>query len=864
MTIRLNSREGSAGFTLIDAMIAVVILATGILALTLLQTRMLQATAEARDRSEATNVAQNLAESLRDSAARSSTGYGALTSQGLSSGVCDLTSANALKLDRTFDGAATTDYYRYCVEVTRFWACPSGVFTSDPAVCAAPSAVGFTSEYKHVELTIGWRNVDKGGTAAGDWHSLVLGDAISGIPLVNSNELQNRPLNENTALKSAEVRYPGSFFADEHNFIPIAVGNNGSGAKIAATNPTPEVIGGGVAETSYQIYTYLAQANAIQVQRQVDTKVVSCSCSLQAAPTTPSTFVDFSLRPSYWDGRRYTAPVNVKNQGSYVRGVATNLGSESEYCDVCCRDHHDPAAFDYDGADSSDPLDDFPKVDPYTNHKHYQAGTTEATSVGDAYNEVCRVARVDGIYRVTPDPAMEHFAYLPTDGDATEPTTDAMADSPSFRYNTFVRNFVKTRLNLLASLSGYTASGFLDATKTASLENDGAVLLNEQATSPQSPIMISGNDLNQPSYEEPARFLQDRAIVMDALEYPARKVIQDQINNPQNTSCLTDPLPCVLPYIPFASINLTPLTLWDTAWVKADATRTIGDAAFTISPQDVIAPDGQSVDLYAGQVGISDHGSPSAPQTDSLLGAVSRTITALVERFVLFPTPTPTDVNKWRLGDAQDFQITNAPQQGVVFQVVPSNLTYLGDGGFDNANAPDVRWWAETSPDKRGTCRFDSATKLYNCGVPKSLLDAANKTPSLVVSIRNYHQKGTVKNNENVSCADPTNPNKSIKTPYPVKCSIWEASAAVVPAGAIATITQPTTATGANNPAAADNSNPADDEITFIAGVLGNDDDVAVTFRNQVLELLPGRRDPICNTATGVAQNWTFNSCRSD
>ena len=88
-----------AGFTLIDSMIAVVVLATGILALTLLQVSMLRSAAEARERSVAMTVAQNLLESQRALGAQTQTGYQNLAGSGVfASGACDYASSTVVRI----------------------------------------------------------------------------------------------------------------------------------------------------------------------------------------------------------------------------------------------------------------------------------------------------------------------------------------------------------------------------------------------------------------------------------------------------------------------------------------------------------------------------------------------------------------------------------------------------------------------------------------------------------------------------------------------------------------------------------------------------------------------------------------------
>lgn len=822
------NRRGNAGFTLIDAMVAIVVLATGILALTLLQTTMVRATAEARDRSEATTVGQNLVEEVRANATQTMAGYSALVDQGVwdGSGNCDFDSTTLTRENLTGEdasGAALSDEsYRYCIDVTRYQQSGS-VFQDISAVSPQPTYVGTTPEFKQVEIQLGWKKPD------GSWGSVALGDAVSGIPLENSKELENRPLSGNSLSGAPIVQYPGNFLTDEDNFIPIAVGDS-NGTQIAATNPTPEVTGGGVSETSFQVFTYLSQTDAIQVQRQIDTKVVACSCTLAQGSADPTSFQDFSLRPSYWDGRRYTSPETVENaqesvnQESFQRGAWNESASESQYCDICCRDHHDPAGFDYDGEDSSDPSDDKPKydvfaIDPATgsriaNHRHYaNAQSPAVTANGQEYDEVCRVVRVDGVYRVTPDPAIEHFAFLPTDNGTRDRTTESISSS----YNSFVRDYVEDRL---LPLSGYDAKDSMPVAATppvdvASLEDTYG--LNEQAA---AAISVS-------SAESPAlRYLQDRAVVLDALEYDARKTIEDQLES--SPSCSTDPLPCILAFVPFSSINLTALTNW----------ATDPSGVFTIRAQDV-KDDGGNVEAYAGEVGLV--ASPTGTGTNAnVVGKLSRTLAGLVDRFELFPLDAAGQV-AWRHGDIQSFERTNSAPTGARFKIVPTGLTYFDEKTFGSEDAPDVRWISGSS---QGVCIFSQADKDFTCHVFDSALMA-----NMSVRITNYHGVLEVRTNganaDGMKCPSTANQ----KDAAPAKCSIFTSSLASVTPAATDFLLTPATPT----------ANPSDDTITIQLGAVTNDTSYSVAFTGGDA-VIPGGT---CNETSGVV-TWEWSVCRTN
>src|SRR5688500_12122246 len=168
-----------AGFTLIDSMIAVVVLATGILALTLLQVSMLRSAAEARERSVAMTVAQNLLEFERARAAQTQPNYQNLATAGqFASGACDYGSPSALVAPNT---SGLTTEYKYCVTVQRFRASGSTFASVLVNGSGAPAYSGIVPEYKQITIDVGWRKND------GSWGNLRLGDALSGIPLINSN-----------------------------------------------------------------------------------------------------------------------------------------------------------------------------------------------------------------------------------------------------------------------------------------------------------------------------------------------------------------------------------------------------------------------------------------------------------------------------------------------------------------------------------------------------------------------------------------------------------------------------------------------------------------------------------------------------
>jgi type II secretory pathway pseudopilin PulG len=711
-SMKIRTPKGVQGFTLIDSLIAVVVLATGILALTLLQVTMLRSAADARERSVAMSLAQNILEERRATGAQTQAAYQALSSQGVFSGTdCNYPDAAALVVPGT--SGLPTDY-RYCVSVQRFRASGNTFVAVPTSGATAPAYSGLIPEFKQITVQVGWRKNDN------SWGNLRLGDALSGIPLINSNDLNNRPIAGGATQLPAQVKYDLTQLTQNTNFIPIAVGD-GSGNQVAATNPTPKVIGGGIAETSFQIFTYSAASSYANVQRQIDTKVIGCSCTSRAAPslltpdqsTVTETFVTRPLRASYWDGSRYTAPAAATYPTTDLIGQerADRVGYQSPMCDVCCRDHVDPPSVDYDGANTGE-QDDVPKYDPYRDtHTHYvvnASGATTSTPVtapGQNYREVCRVVRVDGVYRVTQDPELDHYAFLPTDNSAL----DYRVTSSTAGYQNFVQSYMDNRI---LPLSGYSWDN--NRVDVAALEDTNG--LNAQAT---NPIDI---------YQSDRRYLQNRAILLDVLSYGAKSAIQDCIDQ-TGTGAPTD-LACALRHTSFASINLTELTNW-----SVERATGVPSDPITVVPKNfsVTTPTGTPV---AGQVRDSS-GAIQNSLADAV-GAINRSIATLADQAVhFFQSATDTF---WPVSDRQSFRYVGGSRPSVRITVNVTNLAYF-DNRTGNSAAPYVGW-VNPSAGTQGDCVRTANTTSFVC-------DLFTTTNAGNVNLRlfNYYEQLSAENN---------------------------------------------------------------------------------------------------------------------
>jgi hypothetical protein len=215
---------------------------------------------------------------------------------------------------------------------------------------------------------------------------------------------------------------------------------------------------------------------------------------------------------------------------------------QSPLCQECCRDHHD------DFSNTTDP-----RFDPETTATAYtkyndNAGTltAAATSAGTTYVDSCRILRVDGFWRTASDMYARQFGLLETESVSSVqaktglPTTDVTA-----RYTTYVKDY----------LQQYDGTDALPPTGAQTKFDETARKLNDPAE------VIIGTPSNADR-----RFLHARGLYVDHFEKKAREaLVQSLIDRRKKNQCLaggSDLADCVLPFLPFTTINLTEIAKW--------------------------------------------------------------------------------------------------------------------------------------------------------------------------------------------------------------------------------------------------------------------------------------------------------------
>ena len=455
-------RRRPRGFSLIEVLIAIVVLSFGMLALAAVQGSLFRAGAESKARAIATAFAQRRIEDVRS--------FGALTAGAVSSYEAISTQAITLPVasGTQFYGCEQVVRYRYNKPTGKFQRLNdvnssisnAGVVTcADTNVVAAGAVTSGVPDFKEVKVTVGW--LGESGVK-----TVEVADSVAGISPSDAIMLaqQNNAARQGPAVW---IRPPNR--DANGNIIPEVVPIAISGDEAAASsNPKPTQFVDDVSSAtlfSVQSFTGTSGANSqteVLLNRKIDVAVASCVCSDTGAVSSAT---NPAYQPTIWNGKQlaYMTPLTAavgKKIGSAI--VSNQNGEISNLCTTCCRDHHDS---------STQPL----KVDPYRTlsngaHAHYgyrlQNGNNpydiagglfpvSANDTSNQYLEACRLVRVGGLMRVAVDARQNNLMVTPLNSAGT----DFNQSNFISRYSAFVGDYVNyAAQNLPTNYPGPTAT----------------------------------------------------------------------------------------------------------------------------------------------------------------------------------------------------------------------------------------------------------------------------------------------------------------------------------------------------------------------------------------------------------------------
>lgn len=385
------------GFTLLEVMIGILIFAVGMIALAKLQGNLARNTGDSSARTVATNIAEEIIESART--------FGQITSDGDNAAYNDI-------VDKTETITRAGNAFTVVTDVTDYYY-NAGVLST-----TAPAGAG-KSDLKQVDLTVTWNSeqefqVDGTNTTSGRLGSgsIRISDVISSMTSAAGGKAVLGAVGNSSFAPPVDYN-PG----ENPDIVSIKIGDN---KFKESTTPLPDIIRtDSLVETTFDVVTYSQDNSGATFLRREEFRAVSCECTLQAASDSD----EGGRRPTIWEGYDYT-------EGGLVAkpyGVNAN-NQQSQYCDVCCRDHHDGGTGEDDDAD--DPgrslYNPFRASGDYHtdgafsgDHKHYNRNGNGdmilAETDGATYVEACRMIRKDGFWRIAQDLRQEGLNSFPGD-----------------------------------------------------------------------------------------------------------------------------------------------------------------------------------------------------------------------------------------------------------------------------------------------------------------------------------------------------------------------------------------------------------------------------------------------------------------
>lgn len=404
------------GFSLIEVMIAVLVLAIGILAVSKLQTSLLRSGSDANKRSVAASIAQKKIDDLRrfveittlddwsslDDVPGSSLEYGTSLKYPLSLAFDNIADNEGGRIypgpiksgNDVFNLSWTTDNYYY-----------SGVNQIATTTAVAPSV-----SFKLAHVVVTWDGV-------GDNTNNV----VSFDTFIHSYDLSNTSLGGTPASTGT----PGPVAKYDPLGAPDVIDIDVDTGKLRQTSkPLPDVVSDENTLVQFEVVTYHQDGSDFIADRKEEFITASCNCELATS--------GLGNTPGYvlWDG------VNRDDELGYEmnKATATETNNDSaavNVCNVCCRDHHDAttSAIKYvAGTTTGD-------------HPHYKADGSVA-NVGEEYVESCRLKRIDGVFRAFQDWNLK---------DITVMDRASLADGNQLQtdYVDYQKNFI---LNYVASV----------------------------------------------------------------------------------------------------------------------------------------------------------------------------------------------------------------------------------------------------------------------------------------------------------------------------------------------------------------------------------------------------------------------------
>lgn len=400
----MTFKNRAKGFTFVELLVALLIIAVGVAGLVSLQRTFIQSSTRAAERTAALEIAEQQLEQMRF------TEYA-----DISSGTATITRDN-----KTYSMSWQVDPYYY----NAGW-----VTTGDPNL---PSPLPAQPDAKATTISVNW--VARGG----EQHNLLLEAWLGRITGRDGGLVVTSP----APRPEPQVVYnPGA--APEVIAVKLTEDDSAVTYQVKeTTKPTPQVERqGDKLQVTFDTVTY---DEATQTQRVEDFVTVNCSCRFTSIGDDGFAPNRLTLQA----GRLTLDPDAGQQVANKMRGEPAD-NNQPVLCGQCCRDHHDNndmvnAGLVYREEALANRL---PSGDH--RHFHYVNGELVQATLTDVYEESCRMRRIDGYYAMYPDWQFE--ALTATSADFL------IEDAGNQAYSGYVRAVVKALVTgsaLPAELAG--------------------------------------------------------------------------------------------------------------------------------------------------------------------------------------------------------------------------------------------------------------------------------------------------------------------------------------------------------------------------------------------------------------------------
>jgi len=386
--IIMKYKTKNQGFSLIEVMIAVLVLGVGILAVAKLQSTLMRSGSDANQRTVATSLAQVKIDDLRAFTKRNNSTY-----ETWAEAIALLPNKELLKTQLAYSHISSNTggfptatliesipilaNYSLSWTVQDYWHTTA---LADP-VTTEPAPAPATSDFKKITVTVGWNN------ETGDPQSVALDTLITAYPPALTN-LSNNSQHGGEPIK---VKYTPGLAPD---VIKVDLGD---GQFKEATKALPDVSHDGENTlVTFSAVTFTTDGDGNSTADRIDEySTVNCNCTFSGTGNgyTPSGFAWNNTTKEIYDKKGELVNKTTATEDNNGSGTETLL---AHVCTQCCRDHHD-------SDDSS--VKYVAGTAASGNHAHYDSlgGALVVENSGNNYVETCRLKNIDGIRRTFQD-----------------------------------------------------------------------------------------------------------------------------------------------------------------------------------------------------------------------------------------------------------------------------------------------------------------------------------------------------------------------------------------------------------------------------------------------------------------------------